>query len=60
MSKVCDDKPMDFDYVLLLYLIFDLNYLLSMMVDIRNICCCTIKKMIILNIVFKQKTYIIP
>lgn len=36
MSKVCDDKPMDLDYVLALYPNEDLDRLLLTMIDIRN------------------------
>lgn len=36
MSKVCDDKPMDFDYVLAFYPNEDPDCLLLTMIDIRN------------------------
>ena len=36
MSKVCDDKPMDLDYVLTLYHNEDTDCLLLTMIDIRN------------------------
>lgn len=36
MSKVCDDKPMDLDYVLTLYHNAEPNCLLVTMIDIRS------------------------